>query len=80
MKEFYKHSKNYRWSISHIHTKYANYKDNYKKVLFKPGFRCHKFILDKSIAFYFNIHHKNYISSYIVTVPYTIKRISSNCA
>lgn len=80
MKEFYKHSKNYRWGISHIHTKCANYKDDYKKVLFKSGFRCHKFILDKSIAFYFNIHHKNYISSYILTVPYTIKRISSNCA
>ena len=64
MKEFYKHSENYRWSVSHIHTKYANYKDDYKKVLFKPGFRC----------------HKNYVSSYILTVPYTIKRINSNCA
>ena len=79
MKEFYKHSKNYRWAISHILIEYANYKNHYNKVLFKPGFRCHKFILDKSIAFYFNIRHKNYISSYILTVPYKIKRISSNC-
>lgn len=38
MKEFYKHSKNYRWSVGHIHTKCANNKYDYKNILFKPGF------------------------------------------
>ena len=79
MKEFYKHSKNYRWSISHTHAKYTDYKVYRKKSIFKPGFDYYKFVLDKTIAFYFNIHRKNYISSYMITIPYTIKRISSNC-
>ena len=79
MKEFYKHSKDYRLAINHTHIKFANHKDDYRKHLWKPGFRYYKFLLDKVITFYLNIHHKDYISSYSITIPYKRKRTNSNC-
>lgn len=79
MKEFYKHSKDYRWAVNHTHIKFANHKDDYRKCLWKPGLRYYKFILDKVITIYLNIVHKDYISSYYITIPYKRKKKYSNC-